>query len=321
MQHFLRWFFPHAIFLVSLFSVVSCTVNSPNLANLRPVDVDTTTPFPLDRGSRSSAPSSYKGLPLEMAERGQPHIEPVEDRIGLLCIGMSNGNIECEDFIATVERAIARGEVNPQVRVVNCAVGGHAIERWNDPAYAEILWGACIQEKIPAAGLRPDQIRVVWHKAASQFTTDPAGNLLPPYPDPASDYFRFYDSLSTFATRLQEKFPSVQAVYTSSRSYGGFARRDRRSEPLSFEEGMALNEWLNNQPDPSPVWFGWGPYIWAPDCASGVTNRSNVCYVRSDFRDDGIHPTREATGKISQMLHSRFMEDGWYRRTDTMGKE
>jgi hypothetical protein len=313
MKRFLRWFGPCVVLLVGLLSVASCTWSHQDLDNLTAYRVDTTTPFPLDRGNQLGSVATYKGLPLKLADRGIPQVEPVDDVIGLLCIGMSNASIECADFHTKVQAGIAQGIINPQVRVVNCAVGGHAIERWNDPGYDEMLWGACIHDKIPAAGLRPDQIRVVWHKAASQFTADPTGKVLPPYPDPDSDYFRFYDSLATFAMLLKIKLPAVQAVYTSSRSYGGFARREHRGEPLSFEEGMALNEWLNHQAEHSDPWFGWGPYIWAPDCETGITNRSDICYDRSDFRSDGIHPERGALDKITHMLHSHFSRHRWYQ--------
>jgi hypothetical protein len=271
---------------------------------------NTDQPFPVDMGNMPGNPSTYKGLPLGLRDTGEPVVTPVDGLIGVVCIGMSNGSMECTDFINRLQGGLLPGPINAQVRVVNCAVGSHAIERWNDPAYDAVLWDACIDVKIPAGGLRPDQVRVVWHKAASQFTTDPAGNVLPPYPDPASDYFRFYNSLGVFAQRLQAKLPSVQAVYTSSRSYGGFSTRPPRGEPLSFEEGMALNQWLADYPAAHGVWHGWGGYIWAPDCASGIVN--GVCYVRYDFQEDGIHPSASGRAKVSLMLDRRFRQHGWY---------
>jgi hypothetical protein len=107
-------------------------------------------------------------------------------------------------------------------------------------------------------------------------------------------------------------FPDVQAVYTTSRSYGGFNDRADRGEPRSFEEGLALNEWLETNDAVDGVWYGWGPYIWAPDCASGETNGSGVCYERADFQADGIHPATGARDEISQMIHDRFLRESWY---------
>lgn len=273
---------------------------------------DTTSPYPIDRGG-ADAPSTYKGLALRLVDPGAPKVDAVDGVIGVVCIGMSNAQQECADFIRRFDAGTYSAEVRAGVKFVNCAVGGHAIERWNDPAYDTVLWDACLDEKIPARGLRPDQIRVVWHKAATQLTTDADGAVLPPYPDPRSDFFRFQAALTTFADRLPARMPSVQAVYLSSRSYGGYAGSAARGEPLSYEQGHALNQWLERRAA-SGVRYGWGPYLWAPDCALGVVNGSGVCYRRTDYQADGVHPAAGALEKVSTMLHERLRREDWYRR-------
>jgi hypothetical protein len=236
----------------------------------------------------------------------------VDGLIGVVCVGMSNGNQECSDFIQRANGEFA-GAINPAVRVVNCAVGGHAIERWIDPAFDATLWDACILQRLPQAGIRADQVRVIWHKAANQFTTV-GGSVMPAYPASGSDYDAFLANLSSFAARVRTEFPSVQAVYTSSRSYGGFAGNPGRGEPLSYEEGHALNRWLRDHPQVEGVWYGWGPYIWAPDCASGVQNGGGICYLRNDYVEDGVHPAAGGRAKVSALLHARLLEEEWYRR-------
>lgn len=99
------------------------------------------------------------------------------------------------------------------------------------------------------SGVRPDQVRVLYHKAANQFTTGPGGTPLPTYPAAGSDYENFAANLSAFAARVPIEFPSVQAVYSTSRSYGGFTQNAARGEPLSYEEGHALNTWLHQHRD------------------------------------------------------------------------
>ncbi len=273
--------------------------------------VDVATPFPIDGSALPGAPGTYKGLPLALVDSGAPAVTAVRGVIGVVCIGMSNSNQECGDFIQKLGSTFA-GQVSAAVRVVNCAVGGHAIERWNDPADDATLWDACLNQRIGQRGVAADQIRVIYHKAADQFTTDPGGQVKPPYPDPGSDYFTFRANLTVFAGRLAQKMPSVQAVYTTSRSYGGFAGQATRGEPLSYEEGHALNTWLAENPTIGGVWYGWGPYVWAPDCANG-TSGSGTCYVRSDYVTDGVHPAQGARDKISQLIHARLSRDAWYR--------
>lgn len=269
--------------------------------------IDTDTPFPLDRVGRAGEPTTYKGLPMGLVDNGTPEVTPVRGAIGVVCIGMSNATQECRAFI---QRLLGEwgAEVNPQVRVVDCAVGNHAIERWNDPAYDAVLWDACKATKLPAAGLSPDQVRVIYHKAANQF------GVPVPYPDPRSDYFSFRENLATFSKRVRAELPSVQAVYTSSRSYGGFAARPERGEPLSYEEGHALNDWLAANPSVDGAWYGWGPYLWAPACATGLTNGTGYCYVAGDYQADAIHPAAGALDKIARMIHARFLREAWYRR-------
>lgn len=271
---------------------------------------DTSSPYPLDVGGKAGAPTTYKKLPLALVENGSPVVTPVNGKIGVVCIGMSNATQECSDFIAKLASGVLAGK-RASVTVVDCAVGSHPIERWNDPAFDAVLWDACVQTKVPAAGLAASEIRVAYHKAADGFTA-PGGTVRPPYPDPASDYFVFQANLTTFAQRLAAKLPSVVAVYTTSRSYGGFAETPSRGEPLSYEEGHALNTWLSKNKTVGVVWYGWGPYIWGPDCASGVKNASGVCYVRGDYIQDGIHPTQQGRDKISPVIHARFMKESWY---------
>jgi hypothetical protein len=274
---------------------------------------NTVVPYPIDRGGAGgSAPGTYKGLPLRLVDNGAPTVTPVNGVIGLVCIGMSNGVRECTDFQARVKGEYA-SQVNPAVRVVNCAVGGHAIEKWIDPAYDVDLWDRCIGVQLPAAGVRLDQVRVIWHKAANEFTTASGGSALPTYPGAGSDYAGFLEHLDRFAARVHGKFPAVQAVYTSSRSYGGFANSIDRGEPLSYEEGHALNQWLGAHAAVDGVWYGWGGYLWAPACSSGVTNGAGICYVREDYVSDGVHPSPGGQEKVSAILHARFREHAWYR--------
>ena len=287
------------------------TTESPDLSGAPP-GPDVNQPFPIDRGDDGvSTPGTYKGLWLRLASSTSAAVTPVDGIIGVVCIGMSNANQECADFITRRNGAYA-AEINPAVRVVNCAVGGHAIERWIDPAFDATLWDACVTNRLTAAGVRLDQVRVLYHKAANQFTTD-AGGALPAYPSAGSDYENFRANLSLFAARVKVRFPAVQAVYSASRSYGGFAGNAGRGEPLSYEEGHALNTWLRDNPTVQGVRYGWGPYLWAPACDTGITNGGGVCYDRQDYVADGVHPSASGQAKVSALIHARWLREDWYR--------
>lgn len=301
--------------LLAALLLTACGGSAPTSPEVGPppgADVD--VPYPIDRGDDGAAtPGSYKGLPLRLLYNGAPTVTPVDSLIGVVCLGMSNANLECTALAAGVAGEWA-AQVNPAVRIVNCAVGGHAIERWIDPAFDDVLWDACLDQKIRKAGVRPDQVRVIYHKAADQFGIGPGGEALPRYPASNSDFFAFQDHLSAFAARVSREIPSVQAVYASSRSYGGFSRRPERGEPLSYEEGHALNRWIEDHPSVDGVWYGWGAYLWAPDCATGEINGSGTCYLRSDYQADGVHPAKSGQNKIAALMHARLLEEPWYRR-------
>ena len=299
--------------VLALFWKCASAPTSETDDTLPPPGLDTQQPFPIDRGDDGAqTPGTYKGLWLRLVDNGRPAVSPVDGVIGVVCVGMSNANQECGDWIQRLAGEY-QGSVDPMVRVVNCAVGGHAIERWIDPSYDPVLWTDCIQRRLQLAGVRPDQDVVLYHKAANQFTTGSGGAVLPSYPAAGSDYANFLANLTAFSARVKSKFPSVAAVYTSSRSYGGFAGSPGRGEPLSYEEGHALNTWLAANRTIDGIWYGWGPYLWAPACASGITNKSGACYDRADYVTDGVHPSLSGEAKISRMIHDRFQREDWYR--------
>lgn len=279
-----------------------------------PPGPDVIVPYPIDRGDEGAGtPGTYKGLPLRLVDNGGPAVTAVDGVIGIVCVGMSNARQECEAYRRGVTQLWAL-EIAPAVRVANCAVGGHAIERWIDPSFDDVLWDDCIDRKIGQAGIRPEQVRVIYHKAADQFTLGPGGAVLPTYPAAGSDYEAFIANLTAFAGRVAVELPAVTAVYTSSRSYGGFANNPGRGEPLSYEEGHALNTWLSTHADVAGVWYGWGAYLWAPDCSVGETNGGAVCYVRDDYVTDGVHPSPSGEAKIALLMHQRLLREAWYRR-------
>lgn len=57
-------------------------------------------------------------------------------------------------------------------------------------------------------------------------------------------YQNFYDNLSIFAARVKGKLPNVQAVYTSSRIYGGFAMQ--RTAESHFRTRKAMGSTLGS---------------------------------------------------------------------------
>jgi len=290
-----------------LILLLACSVES---SDPEP-EVDTDIPYPIHKiSSDADAPLTYKSLKLELTDNGEPNISASDGVIGMVCIGMSNANQECDRYIQAIENVFT-DEVNENIKLINCALGSHAIERWNDPEYDSALWDRC-DDLITQAGLTLSQVRIVLHKAANQYTLDENGQSYPLYPHEVSDFYRFKNNLSVFGDRVTEYFPNLQAVFTTSRMYGGYTERKHRGEPLSYEEGHALNQWLEENQSINGVWFGWGPYIWAPKCSSGIVNGKGFCYERSDFVQDAIHPASTGEVKVARMWHMKLSQYQWY---------
>lgn len=54
--------------------------------------------------------------------------------------------------------------------------------------------------------------------------------------------------------------------------------------------------------------------LWAPDCATGLTNGMGRCYRLEDFESDNVHPSTVGEQKVALMIHERLLQHGWYRR-------
>ena len=307
------------VLAISLFGSACTTspmsVDPPDDEEENPTDppsTDTEDPYPIHVDSTDAdAPETYKGLPLELTINAAPTVAPVEGSIGVVCIGMSNAFEECAKYVNQANWDWA-SDINPAVTIVNCARGGHAIERWIDPSFDDVLWDTCVT-RLADEGLEPRHVKVVLHKASNQFTTYPNGQVLPPYPDPDADYFNFLDNLDAFALRVPAEFPAVEVVFTTSRSYGGFSTLAQRDEPIAYEQGHALNVWLEDNPTVAGIAFVWGPYIWAPECSTGITNGIGLCYNRSHYETDGIHPSPSGEAMIAATWHQHLLEQAWYR--------
>ena len=250
---------------------------------------------------------TYHGLDGGLAENGVPTVTPSDGRIVIIAISMSNGRLEFDRYVELYD---GHAEVDPGIGLVNCARGGNALESWLSK---QSLWDDC-KEAVQAAGFALDQIRVVWAKNANQFTSG-----VPTLPDPAADYHDLVENISALSERIGEEFPSVQAIFHTSRIYGGYveeARQAARGEPISYEGGYAINavieRWRRGYLPGAP-WIGWGPYLWANATSP---NASGISWTPDDFRDGGDdpHPSDQGQTKVADALHAFFLQFDWYRR-------
>ena len=239
-------------------------------------------------------------------------------KIVLLTHGMSNTTNESQRFI---ELANADPGKNPAVLVVDGAQGGVDSRQWvsGKPTRSGANPWDRLAQRIRQAGATPQQVQVVWMKHAvarvGQFGE---------FPKHAQ---QLHSDMSQIVRLLKERFPNLQLAYVSSRSYAGYATTELNPEPYAYESAFAVrwliqdqikgNESLSYSAGKAPVLL-WGPYLWA-DGEKG-RQADKLTYLRSDYRDDGTHPSETGRQKIAEQLLKFFSTDpaakSWFQASN-----
>ena len=272
-------------------------------------------------GGANSRPASHEAAGLAIAQGivpldtlGQP--DPVNGRVVLISIGMSNATQEFRRFVLLSDADALRRSTT---RVIDCAVGGQAANVIDDPAVP--YWDS-VATRLRGRGSSPLQAQVAWIKEAD------AG--------PTGSFAVSSESLAVHLARivriLKVKCPNVKLAYFTSRIYAGYATTALNPEPYAYESGFAvrnvierqlagdpdLNYDVNAGPVESP-WLAWGPYLWA----DGLTPRSDgLTWACSELQSDGTHPSPTGQMKVADSLLAFFRWDAttapWYRIPGTL---
>jgi hypothetical protein len=245
-------------------------------------------------------------------------------KIVLLGVGFSN---TVQAFSGFLKVAKEDKDINPHVVLVNGAVGGmsaNMIQNANEGRGAK-YW-ATVDERLKEAGVTRAQVQAIWLKETN--------------PGPHSGAFPGYiqelqGELANIVRLLPQRFPNLQLVYLSSRTYAGWARpfggraAPGNSEPWSYETGFAVKWLIEQQLKGDAVlnydsargevlapWLSWGPYLWA----NGAQQRGDgFSFERTDFRaDDQMHHSEAGMRKLGEVLRRFFHSDtttrGWFNQ-------
>ncbi len=238
----------------------------------------------------------------------------------LLSIGMSNTSQEfcsdrgippCHPF-SFMGQAAADPTVNTTTLViVNGAKGGRAAEAWVSPRSPE--YDRIRDTLLAPLGLNEQQVQVVWLKVAN-----PRPRISLPLAQ--ADAYVLEAEIANILRALKVRYPHLQQVFISSRTYGGYARTELNPEPYAYESGFAVKWVIRAQIEQMRAggpgtdaragdlnyaaiapWVAWGPYLWA----NGTTPRSDgLSWDQADFRTDGTHPSIAGVQKVGTMLLS-----------------
>jgi hypothetical protein len=239
-------------------------------------------------GGLNVPPDAYRAQGLAAAGR----VHPIDGKIVLLSIGMSNTTQEYSRFKLHADLEPTR---NPALDVVDGAQGGQDAEAIRNP---NAPYWTVVDQRLAAAQVTRKQVRAVWLKQAiaGENRAFPA------------DALGLQDALQAIVDILHHRFPNLELVYLSSRTYAGYASTSLNPEPYAYESSFAVKWTIQARiegPETRP-WLGWGPYLWT----DGLRGRSDgLVWWCSDTQSDGTHPSESGRGKVAKLLLHFFTRD------------
>lgn len=272
-------------------------------------------------GASNTRPSAHTSAGVNIAlnrvvpRNSAGQADPVNGKVVLISIGMSNTTQEFQQFIAT---ARAYPNLNGHLVIVDGAQGGQDARTWADPANA--TWSV-LASRLSNAGVTAAQVQAVWLK--EQYVGDGLGA----FPSGAQS---LRDSLAAIARNARAKYPNLALGYVSSRIYTYDPARSAGAYQQGFAVKWLIQDQINGDPGLSygaggvAPWLSWGPYMWADGLGSdgvagGVPGRSDGLEWRcSDMVADGVHPSSSGEQKVANMLLNQFSTDqtstSWFNK-------
>ncbi|WP_163997992.1 hypothetical protein [Pyxidicoccus caerfyrddinensis] len=277
-------------------------------------------------------PQARNTMPTAHANAGQAQARAIQPlnvngqpsasgKYVLLSIGMSHATQEfCSqsgappcDAWTFMGKAALDASVNRSTLVLaNGAKGGQTALTWDAPSDAN--YERVRVDVLEAQGLSEKQVQIVWLKAANP---NPSVSL----PASNADAYQLEASIGNILRAAKVRYPNLQQVFISSRSYGGYATTTLNPEPYAYESGFAvkwlveaqIRQKLNGTIDSRAgnldysqgvaPWVAWGPYPWA----DGLNPRSDgLTWARADFENDGTHPSTSGESKVGGMILDFF---------------
>ncbi len=239
----------------------------------------------------------------------------------LLSIGMSNTT---QEFCSTNSAApcaswsfMGQAAADPAVNrttlvMVNGARGGQAASSWTSPTSPE--YDRIRDTWLTPSALSELQVQIAWVKVAD---AQPTVSL----PSASSDAYTLVSEMGTIARTLKQRYPNLQQIFFSNRTYAGYATTTLNPEPYAYESGFAVKWVVQAQIDQMAQgsvqnsragdlnyqtvapWIGWGPYLWT----RGTAGRSDgLVWTTADVESDGTHPSQSGEQKVGRLLLDFF---------------
>ncbi|HEU5066317.1 MAG TPA: hypothetical protein VFT86_10675 [Gaiellaceae bacterium] len=243
-------------------------------------------------GGLNRAPQAYLRKGIEAAKR----VRPIDGKIVLLSIGMSNASDEFSAFKRAADRDPQK---NSSLVVVDGAQDGFDSRR----ARSQPVFWENIDQRLSEAEVTPEQVQAVWLKQSvageqRRFPKDARG---------------LQSDLRAILRIMRVRYPNVKLVYLSSRTYGGYAITGLNPEPAAYDSAYAVRGIIQERirGKIKGPWLFWGPYLWT----DGMAGRNDgLVWTCDDVEADGTHPSRSGVQKVVTMLTTFFKADPTARR-------
>ena len=223
-------------------------------------------------------------------------VRPIDGKIVLLSVGMSNATAEFAAFKRVADRDAAK---NSNLTIVDGAQDGWDARRVRaEPEYWDL-----VDERLIAAGVSANQVQAVWLKESI------AGEERR-FPKDAK---ALQADLRAIVRTMRVRYPNLRLVYLSSRTYGGYAITGLNPEPAAYDSGYAVRGLIQDRMGRKlkGPWLGWGPYLWT----DGLRGRNDgLVWACEDVEDDGTHPSKTGAQKVANLLLAFFKTDPTARR-------
>jgi hypothetical protein len=244
-------------------------------------------------GGVNRPPRTY----LRNAIAASKRIRPIDGKIVLLSLGMSNASDEFSAFKLSADRDPQK---NSSVVVVDGAQDGFDSRR----ARSQPAFWTNVDQRLADAEASPAQVQAVWLKQSV------AGEERP-FPRDARG---LQSDLRAIIRIMRARYPNVKIVYLSSRTYGGYAITGLNPEPAAYDSAYAVRGVIQERirgklRGPHLLW---GPYLWT----DGTAGRSDdgLVWTCEDVEEDGTHPSKSGIQKVVTLLTTFFKTDPTARR-------
>jgi hypothetical protein len=201
----------------------------------------------------------------------------------------------------------------PEVVFINCARGGHDVNKISDP---ERRYWEFAKAAVERAGYSAAQVQVAWYQS------DDLRDVRTDFPGRPQ---RLQEAIARNMRELKQHFPSTQLCYHSARHTTAFApdtsAKEKHGEPRPYHVGWAV-KWLleaqaAGQADlrfegdhPVAPLVTWATYFWTE---ADQARPDGYRWTRDEVVKDGIHLSGSGKARVANELLAFWRTDPFAR--------